>query len=62
VASYTTDRLGNKAGPFLTADGVERIYATVDPSRGQQLNDAIEIIQEASKSNTPVRPSFIAKN
>ena len=53
VASYTTDRLSGRAGEFMTADDVERIYASVDPSRGLQLGDAISIIHKASRSDTP---------
>lgn len=53
VASYITDRLDGEAGAFLTADDVERIYASVHPSRGLQLPEAVEILHRASKSETP---------
>ncbi len=55
VASYMTDRLDGKAGQFLSADDIERVYASVDPSRGLQLSEAVEIIRKAAKSdNSPV--------
>ncbi|SMC27187.1 Papain fold toxin 1, glutamine deamidase [Andreprevotia lacus DSM 23236] len=45
VASYMTDRLG---GVFMTADDVERIVASVDPSRGIQMPEAVRIIRVAT--------------
>jgi len=47
-----TERLGGKAGSFKTADDIERIIASVDPSRGLQLKDAIDIISKGAKSKT----------
>jgi hypothetical protein len=45
-----TERLDGKAGAFLTSDDIERIYASVDPSRGLQLNEAVEIIRKAARA------------
>lgn len=62
VASYMTERLNGAAGEFLSADDVERIYASVHPSRGLQLPEAVEILHRVSKSDmAPVRLSPFAE-
>ncbi|WP_236211300.1 hemagglutinin repeat-containing protein [Metapseudomonas otitidis] len=62
VASYMTERLNGAAGEFLSADDVERIYASVHPSRGLQLPEAVEILHRVSKSDmAPVKLSPFAE-
>ncbi|MCO7227587.1 hypothetical protein, partial [Pleionea sp. CnH1-48] len=58
VSSYITDKTNM---PFRTADDVERIIASVDPSRNLQLVEATKIIRKATGAdNTFVKSPFFA--
>ncbi|MDH5803368.1 MAG: hypothetical protein OEZ68_21450 [Gammaproteobacteria bacterium] len=59
MSSYITDKVPSLN--FKTADDIERIIASVDPSRGLQLNDAIDIIRKSAKVDAlpPGRSPFV---
>lgn len=53
VGSYMTDKEGML---FMTADDIERSIASVDPSRGIQLQEAVRIIRAAAQAEKRPQP------